>query len=85
MDGLKLPIQQASTTEQQALFYNGWKHDHFITAVMYFCPDGTIPLTFFNVPGAQHDSTVCKLGGIYQKLENVYNEIGGICSVDSAF
>lgn len=85
MDGLKLPIQQASTTQQQALFYNGWKHGHFVTAVMCFCPDGTIPMTFFNVPGAQHDSTVCELGGIYDKLEHVYNQTGGICTVDSAF
>ena len=46
MDGLKLRIQQASSTQQQALFYNGWKHDHFVTAVMCFCPDGTIPITF---------------------------------------
>ncbi len=85
MDGLKLRIQQAGTTQKQALFYNGWKHDHFVTAVMCFCPDGTIPITFFNVPGAQHDSTVCELGGIYEKLEHVYNETGGICTVDSAF
>ena len=42
-------------------------------------------MTFFNVPGAQHDSTVCELGGIYEKLEHVYNETGGICAVDSAF
>ena len=69
MDGLKLRIQQASTTEKQALYYNGWKHDHFVTAVMCFCPDGTIPMAFFNVPGAQHDSTVCELGGIYDKLQ----------------
>jgi hypothetical protein len=52
---------------------------------MCFCPDGTIPLTFFNVPGAQHDSTVCELGGIYDKLEQIYEETGGICTVDSAF
>ena len=48
MDGLKLPIQQASTTQQQALFYNGWKHGHFVTAVMCFCPDGTIPIAHMN-------------------------------------
>ena len=85
MDGLKLRIQQASTTEKQALYYNGWKHDHFVTAVMCFCPDGTIPMAFFNVPGAQHDSTVCELGGIYDKLQRVYEETGGACTVDSAF
>ena len=85
MDGLKLRIQQASTTEKQALYYNGWKHDHFVTAVLCFCPDGTIPMAFFNVPGAQHDSTVCELGGIYDKLECVYEETGAVCTVDSAF
>ena len=76
MDGLKLWIQQASSKQQQALFYNGWKHDYFVTAVMCFCPDGTIPMTFVNVPGAQHDSAVCELGGIYKKLEQVHNVTG---------
>jgi hypothetical protein len=33
MDGLKTPIQQASTTKQQGYFYNGWKHNHFVTSV----------------------------------------------------
>ncbi len=47
MDGVKLRIQQASTTEQHALFYNGWKHDNFLTAVMCFFPDGTIVMTIF--------------------------------------
>ena len=42
-------------------------------------------MAFFNVPGVQHDSTVCELGGIYNKLQCVYEETGGACTVDSAF
>ena len=85
MDGVKTPLQQAGSTKQQSYFYNGWKHGHFITSVFCFCPDGTIPIAFMNAPGATHDSTVAEWGGIYNKLERVYNETGGICTVDSAF
>ncbi len=50
---------------------------HTTTSIILQWMEGTIPITFFNVPGAQHDSTVCELGGIYEKLEGVYNETGG--------
>lgn len=85
MDGLKTPIQQSGSTKQQSYFYNGWKHGHFVTNVFCFCPDGTIPIAFMNVPGATHDSTVADWGDIYNKLERVYDETGAICTVDSAF
>lgn len=32
-----------------------------------------------------HDSTVSQLGGIYAKLEEVYNLTGAMCVADSAF
>ncbi len=64
MDGIKTPIQQASTTKQQSYFYNGWKHNHFVTSVFCFCPDGTIPIAYMNLPGAMHDSTIAEWGGI---------------------
>ena len=44
MDGLKLYLQQAGSTEIQERFYNGWTHDHYVTSVFCFCPDGTIPI-----------------------------------------
>ena len=72
MDGLKTLIQKAGSTQQQAYFYNGWKHNHFVTSVFCFCPDGTIPIAFMNLPGATHDSTIADLGGIYSKLESVF-------------
>jgi hypothetical protein len=60
-------------------------HDHYVTSVFCFCPDGTIPIAFFNVPGSVHDSQVAELGKIYSKLEHVYETTGGKCCVDSAF
>jgi hypothetical protein len=42
MDGLKLYLQRAENTEIQERFYNGWTHDHYVTSVFCFCPDGTI-------------------------------------------
>ncbi len=85
MDGLKTPIQQASTTKQQGYFYNGWKHNHFVTSVFCFCPDGTIPIAYMNLPGSMHDSTIADMGGIYDKLKNLYETTGAITCVDSAF
>ena len=52
---------------------------------MCFCPDGTIPIAFFNVPGYVHYSLVADYGDIYTKLECEYEKHGGKCTVDSAF
>jgi hypothetical protein len=51
MDGLKVRIESAADFFAQWMFYNGWKSDHFVSAVLCFAPDGTIPAAFFNVPG----------------------------------
>jgi hypothetical protein len=85
MDGLKLFLQQTADTKVQARFYNRWTHGTYVTSVFVFCPDGTITIAFFDVPGAVHDSQVAHWGRIYDKLEHVYNETGGKCTVDSAF
>jgi hypothetical protein len=85
MDGLKLYLQQAGNTVIQERYYNGWTHHHYVTSVFCFCPNGTIPIAFFNVSGSVHDSQVAELGRIYQKLETVYETTGGKCCVDSAF
>ena len=50
-----------------------------------FCPNGTIPICCYNVPGTVHDSKVAEWGNIYLKLERVYDSVGGRCAVDSAF
>jgi hypothetical protein len=58
---------------------------HYVTSVFCFCPHGTIPIAFFNVPGSVHESQVAELGKIYSKLEHVYKTTRGECCVDSAF
>ena len=50
-----------------------------------FCPDGTIPICCYNVPGTVHDSNIAVIGNIYNKLEEVCNTTGGKSTVDSAF
>ena len=66
------------------MFYNGWTCDHYVSAVFVFCPDGSIPICCYNVPGLIHDSAIAGMGKKYNKLEG-YNRTGGCCTVDSAF
>jgi hypothetical protein len=63
MDGLKLYLQQSGNTEIQTRFYNGWTHGHYVTSVFVFCPNGTIPIAFFNVPESVHNSQLHIGGG----------------------
>jgi DDE superfamily endonuclease len=85
MDGLKLYLQQSGNNTTQNNFFNGWQHDHFVTSVICFCPDGTIPICYYNVCGTLHDSKIAEMGGIYNKLQHVYDRTGAKCTVDSAF
>ena len=85
MDGLKLYLEQSTDTVIPNAFYNGWTHDHYVSAVFVFCPDGTIPIATYNVPGCFHDSTIAEWGNIYKKLKGVFDQHGGRCTVDSAF
>lgn len=85
MDGLKLLLQHAGDFNVQNNFYNGWTHDHYVSGVFCFCPDGTIPIACYNVPGSIHDSKIAEWGNIYEKLESVYQSTGAKCTADSAF
>jgi hypothetical protein len=76
MDGLKLMLEQSGDALIQEQFYNGWTHDLYVTSVMCFCLDGTIPIVFCNIPGAVHDSQVADYGDIHDKLEYVYERDG---------
>jgi len=67
MDGLKVRIEQATNFITQVRFYNGWKCDHYVTSVLCFAPDGTIPAAYFNVPGCTNDSTVVHSGQLEDK------------------
>ena len=85
MDGIKLLLEKSGNVEIENDFYNGWTCDHHVGAVFVFCPDGTIPICTFNVPGSVHDSKIAAIGGIYRKLNAVFQRTGGKCCVDSAF
>ena len=85
MDGLKLYLEQSPHTTIQNQYYNGWKHDHYVTKVLGFCPAGTIVVAVTNVSGCVHDSMVADWANIYEKLKNVYERTGGMWTVDSAF
>jgi hypothetical protein len=85
MDGLKLMLEQSGDALIQEQFYNGWTHNHYVTSVMCFCPDGTIPIVFCNIPRAVHDSQVADYGDINNKLELVYLQGGAKYTVDSVF
>lgn len=84
-DGCKLYLQQSGDCVIQSMFYNGWKSDHFVGNVFVFAPNGRIIACAVNVPGAFHDSTIAEWGGVYKKLEKIFNQTGGTCVVDSAF
>ncbi len=46
-------------------FSNGWTHDHYVTIVFVFVPDGTIPISFLNVHGISRGSQEADWGYIY--------------------
>jgi hypothetical protein len=72
MDGLKIYLQQSGKSDVQEQFYNGWTHNHYVTPVFVFCPNRTIPITFFNVHGAVHDSQIAHWDKkIYDKSDEV--------------
>jgi hypothetical protein len=85
MDGLKITLEQSGDALIQERFYNGWTHYHYVSSVLCFCPDGTIPIAYVNIPGTVHDSQIANYGDIYDKLEIVYQWDGGQCTIDSAF
>ena len=66
MNGLKLPLQQSGNVYIQKRFYNGWTHDHYVSSVFVFCPDGTIAIYAYNLPGIVRDSTIVEWGGVYK-------------------
>lgn len=84
-DGLKLNLEQSDDCVIQNMFYNDWKHDHYVSNVFVFAPSGVIMECAINAPGAMHDSQIAEWGNIYCKREDVFERCGGRCVVDCAF
>ncbi len=85
MDGLKLYIERPPDETIKSRYYNGWTHDHYVSNVFVFTPDGAIPMAYFNIPGCIHGSQVAEWGNIYTKFENMFDRYGVRCAVDSGF
>jgi DDE superfamily endonuclease len=86
MDGLKLYLQQAGKHDVQNYFYNGWTHDHYVSNLFLFSPDGKIRKYYLNAPGCWHDSTLANTSNVYNELDEIYHAHGGAqVVVDSAF
>ena len=82
VDGLKLYIQQSGDSVIQSRFYNGWKHDHFVTNIFAFAPNGSIIACTLNAPGTWHDSTLAHWGSMYLKLQKCWEEHHGKVLMD---
>ena len=85
VDGLKLYLQQAGDSIIQSCFYNGWKHDHYVTNIFAFAPNGSIIACTLNAPGIWHDSTLAHWGSMYSKLQKCWEDHHGKVLMDSAF
>ena len=84
-DGVKLLLESTDNDLVQSMLYNGWTHDHYVTNLLVFAPDGTIIDCVLNCPGSMHDSELAYFGGVYDRLRDHYNRHGGKCVMDSAF
>eukprot|EP00957_Ditylum_brightwellii_P152448 11605089-Ditylum_brightwellii.AAC.1 len=74
MDGLKLCLEQSGSHAIQNAFYNGWKHDHYVSNIFLFALDGMVQAMVINVPGSIHDSTTAEFGFIYDKLQSLHDK-----------
>ena len=75
MDGLKIKIDAAPDKITQSCFYNGWKHCHFVTAVLCFTPDGTLHAT--TMFPAVHMTVLSQIGVVSTISSREYTERRG--------
>jgi hypothetical protein len=85
MDGLKLRVERSGHHQIQNIFFNGWQHDHYVSNLFLFSPDGKIRACYINAPGTMHDSSMARQGGVYSKIDALFAERGAMIVVDSAF
>ena len=85
MDGLKLLLERCGDDIIQNNFYNGWTHDHYVSNLFLFSPNGKIRACYINAPGCLHDSTLANAGALYEKVDKLYERMGAKIVVDSAF
>ena len=85
LDGLKVYLEATDNEDQQGMFYNGWKCDHYISNLFLFILTGKIIAAYFNAPGSVHDSTMARMSGMYDAVDDIYCQLGAKVVGDSAF
>ena len=50
IDGLKLPVEESSDQDIENAMYNGWLHDHYISNILAFGPDGAYFIFLAHLP-----------------------------------
>jgi hypothetical protein len=76
-DGVKFYFEATEDLDEQCMYYNGWKCDHFVGNLFVFSLDGLIISCVVNAPGSIHDSALAEMGGLYDQLNEVYQRTGG--------
>ena len=85
MDRLKLRLQKAGNKHEQSMSYNNWTHDHYVSCLFLFFPNGRIGTCYINTPGTYHDSVLAEMGGVYKKIGQMHRNTGEKVVVDLAF
>ena len=78
-------IHQQIRTGKSYAMYNGWTHDHYVSNILAFTPDGCICLAILNCPGSWHDVRVATEGGLFDALDLIPNGTDYYFVADSAF
>jgi DDE superfamily endonuclease len=82
---LKLQLERAGDKTTQNNFYNGWTHNHYVSNLFLFSPDGKIRACYINAPGTFHNSTMANMSKIDDLIDDIYAKMGSKIVVDSAF
>ena len=77
MDGLKITLEQSGDALIQERFYNGWTHDHYVSSVLCFCPDGTIPIAYVNIQALFMTVRLLTMGIYMTSLRRCTNGMAG--------
>ncbi len=87
LDGVKIGIQKPSDDVRQSHFYNGWTHDHYISNLFLFSPEGQICAAYLNSPVTTYNSTMATMSKVYCEINSIYNRMDGMDKVvvDSTF
>lgn len=64
MGRLKHYLEESPNYYIQHWFSNVWTHDHYFTNILVLAPDGTGPISFFNVPWYIHEQVRIVMGKI---------------------